>query len=105
MPVSNFKQARPRPATKAKDQNIGLVSILDNNGDTISEEDHRQRLYENVQSNQDGTATCKVCGKTFGGAKRNANMSARRHVEIHMEGLSYSCSQCGKTFRSKNSLT
>ena len=28
----------------------------------------------------------------------------REHVELHIEGLSYSCQFCDKTFRSRNSL-
>ena len=41
---------------------------------------------------------CKTCGK---GDKRLHNM--KKHVEIHIEGLTYECQLCAKTFRSKNS--
>ena len=104
MPVSNFKQPRTRPAMKAQDN--GVVSIINDNGAAMSEEDHRQRLVDNVQINEDGSASCKVCGKTFTGQNLGvARGNARRHVEIHIEGLSYNCSHCDKTFRSKNTLT
>ena len=43
--------------------------------------------------------TCKTCGK---GDKRLQNM--KKHVEIHIDGISYDCPLCDKTFRSKNSF-
>ena len=82
-----------------------LIAINSEHGEVMSKEEHKQRLYDNVEFNIDGTATCKICKKTFGGAKRNASKSARRHVETHIEGISYSCSQCGKTFKSKDTIT
>ena len=42
---------------------------------------------------------CKSCGKT---AKRREHII--KHIEIHIEGLSYDCPLCDKTFRSRNSL-
>ena len=42
---------------------------------------------------------CKTCGKT---AKRREHII--KHVEIHIEGLSYDCQICEKTFRSRASL-
>ena len=41
---------------------------------------------------------CKACGKRD---SRIQNM--RKHVEIHIEGLTYGCHSCDKTFRSKSS--
>ena len=43
---------------------------------------------------------CRVCGKSikgkdWGGAKFNM----RRHIETHIEGLSYTCNQCGNISR------
>ena len=81
-----------------------LVAIKDN-GEIVSEEDHKQRLADNILVNPDGTATCKVCGKVFGGQPNRAKSNAKTHVETHIEGLSYNCSQCDKIFRSKNALT
>ena len=42
---------------------------------------------------------CKTCGRI---GKDLSNM--KKHVEIHIEGLSYDCPHCDKTFRSKNSF-
>ena len=41
---------------------------------------------------------CKACGKRD---SRIQNMN--KHVEIHIEGLTYGCHSCDKTFRSKSS--
>ena len=82
--------------------------IVYENGHNISEEDHKQRLLENVQVNSDGTSTCKICGKIFGGGHlppSHAKYNAKEHVETHIDGLIYNCSLCDKTFRSKNSLS
>ena len=42
---------------------------------------------------------CRVCGKE---SKERQDMS--RHIETHMEGISYPCNQCGKVSRSSNAL-
>ena len=46
-----------------------------------------------------GNFVCKICGKT-------ATMSGhiKNHIETHLEGISYSCTICSKSFRSKNSV-
>ena len=46
-----------------------------------------------------GQFTCTACRKS---GKDGTNM--KRHVETHIDGVSYDCNICDKTFRSKNSL-
>ena len=43
---------------------------------------------------EDDFFKCTVCGKI---CKQRDNM--RRHVELHIEGLSYECQFCNNTFR------
>ena len=42
---------------------------------------------------------CKTCGKS---SSNKSNMN--KHVEIHIEGLSFGCQLCGQTFRSRDIL-
>jgi len=45
---------------------------------------------------------CTRCGKTAHDARTKANL--KRHIEVHIEGVSYSCDICGKSSGSKNGL-
>ena len=45
---------------------------------------------------------CTICGKTTKGEKSSRDM--RRHIETHMDGLSFPCNQCGTVSRSSNAL-
>ena len=57
-----------------------------------------QKIQEMISSN-DGIFTCTICGKT---AKLRTNLA--KHIETHMDGLSFQCQTCDKSFRSRNSL-
>ena len=52
-----------------------------------------------ILTKSDGQLTCTVCGKI---GNNNSNM--QKHAETHIEGLSYPCEFCEKTFRSYNAL-
>ena len=54
---------------------------------------------EEMISVVDGVFTCTICGTT---CKQKVNL--KKHIETHIEGLSFPCQQCDKTFRSRNSL-
>ena len=62
------------------------------------------QAMEYIEIDEDGSVKCKICGKLAmdkrGKSGRIASM--KKHIETHMEGLSYSCEHCSKTFRSKN---
>ena len=57
-----------------------------------------EAIRENL-GREDGVFYCKVCNY-----RSNLKTNLTRHIETHIEGLSYSCSVCHKTFRSRNSL-
>ena len=59
----------------------------------------QQKIKHMIEKSLDGSFNCSVCGKT---GKDHSNM--KKHVEIHVEGLSYPCQSCNHTFRSKDSL-
>ena len=57
---------------------------------------HLDEQIESMMDNRDGVWTCKMCGKT---TKLNKRNDLKRHVEIHIEGVSHPCNLCEKTFR------
>ena len=67
-------------------------------------EDIRIRLDDLMErvNEQDQVWRCTVCGKETKGPGSKTNL--RSHIEIHMEGLSYTCNQCGKISRSSRAL-
>ena len=92
---SQVKRSRP---VKTEMETRAIVNI---DVDTASNIDEIEaRISENVLKNNDGTFSCKLCGKS--GGKNKVHM--KNHVETHLEGLSFLCQHCGKTFRSRNSL-
>ena len=81
-----------------KTEDTAIVSI-DTDASNIAEVD--AKIMEYVVKDQDGSYSCGICGKNSGKKKDHA----KNHVETHMEGLSFPCQSCGKTFRSRNSLS
>ena len=67
----------------------------------LSRTELNQRMEENILTNEDGSLSCYLCGKTSKGTMKKVNM--KQHMETHMQGLVYNCPLCDKSFRSKNS--
>ena len=103
--TADYTPSRTPKSKRMTNTSAETKLIVYENGHNLSEEDHKQRLLENVQVNSDGTATCKICSKIFEGRRDRAKNNAKEHVETHIDGLIYNCSLCDKTFRSKNSLS
>ena len=75
-------------------------SKIDVSSFTLEEiEEKLKELYQKIDGVSPGLWTCMACNYT---SKQKANV--KRHVEIHVEGLSYSCNLCNKEFRLINSL-
>ena len=88
------------------DQFVNSVSVPDKHVtnkihmDTIEESEIDLKINE-LLSKENGILTCIICGKS----KTSKDMSnMRRHVETHIEGLSYPCQMCGKQFNSRNAF-
>ena len=58
-----------------------------------------EKVYEFIKTLGPKEFQCTQCGKI---ASKKSNLV--KHVETHIEGLSYPCKICGKTFRSRNIL-
>ena len=63
--------------------------------------DLQQKINEIVYKDNDNKWTCRLCGKKTNSAKSS---DIRRHAEIHIEGLSFNCTICDRSFRSRASL-
>ena len=70
---------------------VGSLDVLDINS-------LDQKIEELIERSS-GTFECKVCGKAV-----SRKQDLEKHVEIHLEGLTFPCGFCGKTFKSRNSL-
>ena len=64
-----------------------------------------QKADELIETLPDGSLKCTHCGKiaSKGNLKQQCRQNMRNHVETHLDGLSFDCKLCGKTFRSRNS--
>ena len=66
----------------------------------LTDESQIKPKVEELTEKVDGHLRCKFCGKTTAANKRNNHND---HVESHFEGLSFPCSYCPKTFKTRNS--
>ena len=84
-----------------KPRKLSQPIMVANNSAVTNTEEIDEKISEYIVRGEDGNYSCGYCGKS--GDKWKNNM--RNHVETHMEGLSFPCQSCDKTFRSRNSLS
>ena len=90
-PINRTPQPKPRQLEK-----VDYKSIVSNSSGDVSEVDNA--VNENMEKIASGMWKCKLCEKT---ATRTYIL--KNHIETHLEGLSFPCQLCGKTFRSRPS--
>ena len=83
-------------SAKIETQKEKIISVESLNFESIEELD--QKVEEMMERQPDGKYKCLTC------AKIGRKVHMKEHVEIHIDGLSFPCQQCDKTFRSRNSL-
>ena len=64
----------------------------------------KRTIEQYIERDPEGKFTCTLCGRKGVGEAKNARSNLERHVETHLEGLSFPCQLCGKTFRSTNTF-
>ena len=106
--VSNPQENEQRYYDDYEDEKI-FTGTVDKNHDHVAktEEGHIQFRTNNELSQQisdiieknAGVWRCKICGKTA-----SKNIHIRQHSEIHIEGMSFSCHICSKTFKNRPGL-
>ena len=75
-------------------QKANTISVIGHNQEEVD-----QKIRDLITKESE-LHKCTICGKL---SKDSSNM--KRHVEVHIDGLSYSCNICDKTFRSKPSFS
>ena len=83
--VGDRRKNQPRP------ERTVAVTVNDNSAANDAIQEHLGK--------EDGVYLCKVCNYNS-----NHKTKVTLHIETHIEGLSYSCSDCDKTFRLRASL-
>ena len=98
----NFQQVQnmndsiePDYKQESKMENVGVITTIDS-----ADSDEIKAKVREFLEKKDGKYVCKVCYKS---SSDSGNLL--RHIETHIDGLSYNCQHCAKTFRSVNSLS
>ena len=81
---------------KAPKEKIISKFLISTNHQNIEEID---QTIEKMMEKVDGVWKCMTCGRTD---KAKGHM--KEHIEIHIDGLSFPCQFCDKTYRSRLSL-
>ena len=72
---------------------------------TVQDTSELDKTVEDLIVEENGIMKCKVCGKIAKGTRKsNTRQNLRKHVEIHIAGLTFECDICNKDFRLSESL-
>ena len=89
------KKTIKRDSGEVLKENVGIVATI-----ASSDTNEIQMKVKELTDKVDGKYICKVCNKSS-----SHQYNILKHIETHIDGISYNCHQCGKTFRSVNSLS
>ena len=89
----NDKYVASKKRLPRADRSVAVVS-------SASKVEAKAAVDDLVEKTENGFK-CKACGKI---STSRASSDIRRHAEIHIEGLSFDCQLCDKTFRSRGLL-
>ena len=92
------RQEKAKPKGEGQEKMISKLSTDNYYADNILQVE--EQIEQNIVKNMDATYSCKICGKNSG----RKISHCKNHIETHLEGLSFNCPLCEKTFRSRPSL-
>ena len=91
------------------DSNYGAMKVarMEKPVISISPEDVSElenTINQHMELCEDGRYKCTLCGK-MQKEKGVFIRALKNHIETHLDGLSFPCQLCGKTFRSRNAYS
>ena len=90
--------------SKLEEMNEEAVTTVDVSN--MDMQDNKDRINEFLLEGDDKSYKCSFCGKiSYKNPKGNQKFRMQRHIETHLEGLSYTCPICQKEFRSSTTLS
>ena len=107
---NDFTKAEPRQLIKMNDNDEVITrkqyarqpsNVARIDASSLSQKEINEKIKELYQKT-DGGWSCLSCDFTSTDKSSSSNM--RRHVETHIDGLSYKCNLCSKEFRLRNSF-
>ena len=94
-----FETRKILQVTESKIISKNERSIIINSDNFQNIEDLDARILEILSKDEDGSWKCTICGK-----KSKLKGHLKEHVEVHFEGLSFSCSDCAYICSTRNKL-
>ena len=103
--IKNIKSETPK--SERRRQSVSSSVVVAGSFSDLNTEEIDQKIEQCLVKAEDGTYSCGVCGKAgnLNLKPGNQKQNMRKHIETHLDGLSFPCQSCGKKFSSRNSLT
>ena len=99
--VSYVQSNLPMKQEKRYTKELAMIDkvVVPLTSEDLSEIENTVNQY--IEKSDDGKHKCTLCGKV---EKSGHIRHLKNHIETHLEGLSFPCQLCGKTFRSRNAF-
>ena len=94
-----FETSKILQVTESKIISKNERSIIINSNEFQNIEDLDAKILEILSKDEDGSWKCTICSK-----KTKLKGYLKEHVEVHFEGLSFSCSDCDYICSTRNRL-